>query len=54
MRAHRRLEERRKYRELEGRYKERMLEAALDWDWRMMQLYEGAYGSTQKTQSGPT
>jgi hypothetical protein len=43
MRLQHRFEERRKLRDLQSRYKGRMLEAALDWDRRMMQLYEGAY-----------
>jgi hypothetical protein len=44
MKFQHRLEERRKLRELQSRYNGRILEAALDWDRRMMQLYEGAYG----------
>jgi hypothetical protein len=36
-------EERKKLRELESRYMGRMLEAALDWDRRMTQIYKGAY-----------
>lgn len=43
MRVQFRLDERRNLRKLQSRYKGRMLEAALDWDRRMMQLYEGAY-----------
>ena len=36
-------EEHKKLRELQSRYKGRVLEAALDWDRRMSQLYEGTY-----------
>jgi hypothetical protein len=36
-------EERKKLHELQSRYKGRVLEAALDWDRRMSQIYEGAY-----------
>jgi hypothetical protein len=36
-------DERRKLRELESRYMGRVLEAALDWDRRMTQIYDGAY-----------
>jgi hypothetical protein len=36
-------EERKKLRELIGRYQGRILEAALDWDRRMTQLYDGHY-----------
>jgi hypothetical protein len=36
-------EERRKLRELESRYMGRVLDAALDWDRRMTQIYQGAY-----------
>lgn len=39
----RRLEDRGELRRLQSRYKGRILEAALDWDRRMAQLYEGAY-----------
>jgi len=43
LRFQHRHEERNKLRELQSRYKGRVLEAALDSDRRMSQLYEGAY-----------
>jgi hypothetical protein len=43
LRIQHRHEQRKKLRELQSRYKGRMLEAALDWDRRMSQIYEGAY-----------
>jgi SAM-dependent methyltransferase len=39
----RRLDDRAELRSLQSCYKGRILEAALDWDRRMTQLYEGAY-----------
>jgi hypothetical protein len=36
-------EERKKLRELIGRYKGRILEASLDWHRRMVQIYDGTY-----------
>ena len=43
LRLQHRHDERKKLRELQSRYKGRVLEAALDWDRRMSQIYEGAY-----------
>jgi hypothetical protein len=43
LRIQHRHDERKKLRELESRYMGRVLEAALDWDRRMTQIYKGAY-----------
>lgn len=43
LRLQHRHEERKKLHELQSRYKGRLLEAALDWDRRMSQIYEGSY-----------
>jgi hypothetical protein len=45
-------EERKKLRDLIGRYQGRMLEAALDWDRRMTQLYDGHFSDLRPGEDG--